>query len=187
MIHDFEQQIQTDLHRYLLAQGETDERLPDAPDIEDRWEVIAQAYMPDGIREFTDYPTVSLGWMMYVGMAVAQLWDEDWPRYGAAPNLYTLLRAPRGYDAMDEHIREDILHLSPADAPAEGQKQNAYAALESLVGECAARTYSRLRHSGYESGTKDAFHAYVACLHQLYLMGAAVQLYRLGYKMTKMS
>lgn len=185
MIHDFEEQIKNDLHRYLQAQGETDERLPDAPDIEERWEVIAQAYMEDGIREFTDYPTVSLGWMMYVGMAVAQLWDEDWARYGAAPNLYTLLRAPRGFDAMDEHIREDILHLSPAAAPAEGKSANDYVALERLVGECASRTYSRLRHSGYEDGTKDAFRAFVACLHQLYLMGAAVQLHRLGYKMVK--
>ena len=33
----------------------------------------------------------------------------------------------------------------------------------------------------------EAFNAYVACLHQLYLMGAAMQLKRMGYHMTKMS
>ena len=38
-----------------------------------------------------------------------------------------------------------------------------------------------------EPGTKEAFNAYVACLHQLYLFGAAMQLKRMGYHMTKMS
>ena len=34
--------------------------------------------------------------------------------------------------------------------------------------------------------TKEAFNGYVACLHQLYLFGAAMQLNRMGYHMTKM-
>ena len=38
-----------------------------------------------------------------------------------------------------------------------------------------------------ETGTKEAFHAYVACLHQLYLAGVAMQLKRMGYRMTKMN
>jgi hypothetical protein len=42
-------------------------------------------------------------------------------------------------------------------------------------------------HQRIEPGTKEAFNAYVACLHQLYLMGAAMQLKRMGYHMTKMS
>ena len=32
-----------------------------------------------------------------------------------------------------------------------------------------------------------AFNAYVSCLHQLYLFGAAMQLNRMGYHMTKMN
>ena len=31
----------------------------------------------------------------------------------------------------------------------------------------------------------EAFNAYVSCLHQLYLFGAAMQLNRMGYHMTK--
>ena len=34
-------------------------------------------------------------------------------------------------------------------------------------------------------GTKEAFLAYVACLHQLFLFGAAIQLKRMGYHMTR--
>ena len=47
--------------------------------------------------------------------------------------------------------------------------------------------HSALMRQRIEPGTKEAFHAYVACLHQLYLMGAAMQLNRMGYHMTKMN
>ena len=57
---------------------EVDECLPECPDVEEKWEAIAKAYIPDGIKEFNDYPTASLGWMMYIGMAVAKYWDAEW-------------------------------------------------------------------------------------------------------------
>ena len=173
----FELQIQQDLHHYLMMMEKVEERLPDAPDIEEKWEQLAQEYLPDGIREFGAYPTVSLGWMMYVGMAVAQMWDEDWQKYSALENIYTHLRDQRGYDNMDEYIREDVLKLSTDE----------YASIEKIVAECASRTHSQLRHANLEPGTKAAFQAYILCLHQLYLMGAAVQLKALGYRMTKVN
>ena len=172
----FEEDIQTDLHRYLMACGEADERLPECPDVEDKWEEIARAYLPDGIREFGAYPTASLGWMMYIGMAVAKLWDTEWEIYSKVDNLYTYLRDKRGYDNLDEYIREEVLRL-------EG---DAYTALEKLTGECASRTYNMLRHRNIEPATPAAFQAYVACLYRMYLMGAAVQLKRMGYRMTLM-
>ena len=173
----FEEEIKKDLKMYLTMLDKVDERLPEAPDIEEKWEPIAKAYIPDGIREFGAYPTVSLGWMMYVGMAVAKMWDEDWERYSALGNIYLHLRDQRGYDCMDEYVRQDILHLMG----------NEYKEMESLVAECASRTHSKLRRANYEPGTKDAFNAYVCCLHQMYLMGAAVQLKAMGYRMTQVS
>lgn len=167
--------VKTDLHRYLLSEGEIGHRLPDAPDIEDKWEGIAQAYIPDGIREFADYPTASLGWMMYVGMAVAKYWDGEWDIYDKLDNIYLYLRDKEGYDSMDEYIRRDVLMLTGTD----------YKQTEILVSECASRTYATLRRQHIEPGTREAFHAYVDCLHQLYLMGAAIQLHRMGYKMTQ--
>lgn len=175
-IAQYEERIKKDLHLYLKGENKVDERLPEAPDIEEKWEGIAQAYLPDGIREFQGYPTVSLGWMMYVGMAVAQMWDEDWERYAALENIYLYLRDKRGYDTMDEYIRQEVLSL-------DGE---AFAATESLVAECASRTHNQLMHGDFEPGTKEALFAYYASLHQLYLMGAAIQLKQLGYKMTKM-
>lgn len=173
MLTDFEHRIHQDLHQHLIHKGALEAIFPDAPDIEEKWESIAQSYIPDGIREYADYPTVSLGWMMYLGMAVARRWDEDWLRYRDKADFYEELRDPWGFDNMDEYIRQEVLHLS-------GEE---YDATERLVSGCASRTLSQLRHSGYEAGTKEAFSAYVACLHQLYLMGAAVELLWLGYHM----
>jgi hypothetical protein len=175
-MENFEDQLHKDLHQYLQDLNEVDLRLPECPDVEDKWEEIARAYLPDGIREFQTFPSASLGWMMYIGMAVAKLWDTEWEIYSKLDNLYTYLRDKRGYDTMDEYIREEILLLQGA----------SYTNLEKLTGECASRTYNALMHQRYEPGTKEAFNGYVACLHQLYLMGAAIQLKQMGYHMTAM-
>lgn len=176
-MEQFEEKLHEDLHQFLLSMKEVDERLPECPDVEGKWEEIAKAYLPDGIREFQEYPSASLGWMMYVGMAVARYWDSEWEIYSKQPDLYAYIRDKRGYDSMDEYIREEVLLLSGAD----------YTAIEKTVGECASRVYNALMHQRLEPGTKEAFNGYVACLHQLYLMGAAIQLKRMDYHMTKMS
>ena len=76
-MNEFEDKLHEDLHQFLLSMKKVDERLPECPDVEDKWEPIAKAYIPDGIREFQDFPSASLGWMMYIGMAVAKLWDTE--------------------------------------------------------------------------------------------------------------
>ena len=45
--------------------------------------------------------------------------------------------------------------------------------IAAIVGKCAARTNSLLRHLPIAPGSSDAFQAYVAALHQMYYMGAA--------------
>ena len=170
-----EEQLHSDLQQYLLSVDEIDERQPECPDVEDKWEAIANAYIPDGVREFQHYPIASLGWMMYIGMAISKMWDDDWQYYSVKEDLYVYLRDKRGYDAMDEYIRRDFLKLSPKD----------FAATEDLVSECASRVHNALMHQNFEAGTKEAFFGYVSCLHQLYLFGVAVQLQRMGYHMTR--
>ena len=176
-MESFEIQLHQDLHQFLLSMKEVDEHFPECLDIEEVWEPIAKAYIPDGIKEFNNFPSVSLGWMMYIGMAVAKFWDEDWETYSNMDDLYAYMRDKMGYDAMDEYIREDVLSLRGVD----------YTVSEKLVGECASRVYNALRHQMIEPGTKEAFNAYVSCLHQLYVFGAAMQLKRMDYHMTKMN
>lgn len=176
-MEQFEEKLRQDLHQFLLSVNEVDERLPECPDVEDKWEAIARAYLPDGIREFQDFPSASLGWMMYIGMALAKMWDTEWKIYSKIDDVYAYMRGKRGYDGLDEYIREEVLLLAGAD----------YVGLEKLVGECASRVYNALRRQNIEPGTREAFNAFVACLHQLYLMGVAVQLKRMGYHMTLQS
>lgn len=175
MIQDFKNRLLEQMHRQLQLVGELDLMLPDCPDLSDRWQQVAASYMPDGIREFSDAPMVSLGWMMYVGMGIAAVWDADWSA-ASATDVYQTMHDARGYDYLDEYVREELLHLAPASPE--------YAATERLVGDCAARVLNLLDHSGYEPGTPDAFRAYVACLEVLYTLGYSVQLHRMGYRMT---
>ena len=173
----FEKGVHDVVARLLVSKDAVDRHLPDAPDIEDRWESICMAYLPDGVREFSGYPTVSLGWMMFIGMAVAKMWDEDWEMYSRFENIYaSILLKGRGYDNMDEYICEDILKLDA----------NEMARVTKLVGDVAESVHGALMHEGFEAGTPTAFNAYVRCLHQLYYFGAAVELRRLGYHMTEL-
>ena len=128
--YPFEEKFKEDLTTYLQGKKLVDMILPDTTDIEEKWLGIAETYLPDGMREFAAYPTVSLGWMMYVGMAIAKYWDEDWELYNKVENLYTYLRDRIDYDHMDDYICEKVLLLSTDE----------YKELASVVGECAART-----------------------------------------------
>lgn len=174
-MQSFENKLGGSLQKLLREQGELDERLPETPDIEDRWQPIVQSYLPDGVREFKEYPKVSLGWMMYMGMAMAKYWDDDWALYSKVDDLYLFTRDKSGFDLMDEYVRGPLLGLKQAD----------FDATEQLVLSCAELSLSLLGRENYEPGTEAAFRGYLACLHQLYLMGAAVQLRRMGYKMVK--
>lgn len=172
---DFEKVFYDDLHQYLVMINRVDDHFPEAPDIEGCWSKIGESYMPDALREFNSYPVVSLGWIMFVGMAVAKYWDQEWELYSKVGDLYKYLRDRIDFDHMDDYICDKVLLLNAGD-----KKE-----LESIVGECASRTYNKLLHVGVAPGSKEAFLAFIAALHQLYIMGAAVQLKAMGYHMTK--
>ena len=173
-MNNFATTLLDDLYRFLVERGSVDERLPECPDVEDKWPAIAEAYLPDGIREFADFPVASLGWMMFIAMAVTKLWDEDWERYDKVEDLYALLRDARGYDHLDEYVLDKVLDLH-GDAAEQ---------MQTLVGDCAERVKRALFACDIEPGTVDAFKAYVACLQTMYQMGMAIQLKAMGYHMT---
>lgn len=172
---DYEALIRANLAEYLGRKGEVDERPAETPDIETLWSTLGEAYLPDAIREFNTYPTVSLGWAMYMGMAVAKFWDEDWQRYEAMPDLYAHLRDRAGFDHLDDEVRTEVLRLDDA----------ASDRLEAIVREAASRVYGLMCRMAPEPGSEGAFRAFVAGLHQMYLMGAAMQFRRMGYRMTQ--
>ncbi len=176
-MENFAETLLNDLHRFLLERDAVDERLPECPDVEEKWPAVAEAYLPDGVREFADYPVASLGWMMFVAMAVAKFWDEDWEKYSAIDNLYLYLRDKRGYDHLDEYVLDEVLGLN----------SDAAEALQNLVGDCAERVKRALFGKDIEPGTAEAFKGYVACLQCMYHMGMAMQLKAMGYHMTRLN
>lgn len=173
-MEDFATILLTDLHRYLVQREAVDERMPECPDVEGKWPAIAEAYLPDGAREFANYPVASLGWMMFIAMAVAKYWDTDWERYSQIEDLYTPMRDKRGFDNLDEYILDEVLDLHGDDAEA----------MQNLVGDCAERAKRALFTRDIEPGTVEAFKGYVSCLQCMYQMGMAVQLKAMGYHMT---
>lgn len=173
-VAEFENKVREDLITFLQRKGALDPQVPECPDVEEKWSQIGRTYLPDGMREFKDYPIVSLGWMMFIGMAMAYYWDTDWEAHANRDNYYEELREKNGYDNIDETIVEGILGY-------EGDKARQ---ITEHVAECASRVYSLLTHSHIEPGTQIAFGCYVAALHQLYLAGMAVELNALGYHMS---
>ena len=164
------------MHHYLVERGVVDGHLPECPDVEAKWPAVAEAYLPDGAREFASYPIASLGWMMFIGMAIAKYWDTDWEKYGAVDDMYTPMRDKRGFDNLDEYIMDEVLDVH-GDAAED---------LQNLVGDSAERVKHELFALDVEPGTIEAFKAYVACLEVMYRMGMAVQLKAMGYHMTKL-
>lgn len=173
---NFEAIFKEDLYQYLLSIDKVDAHLPEAPDLEELWQKVGENYLPDAIREFAKYPTVSLGWIMYVGMALAKYWDEDWELYSKVENHYEYLRDRIDFDHMDDYICEKVLLLN----------EEAHKAVTNVVAESASRSYSKLIHLNLQPGSEEAFRGFVAALHQMFLMGIAVELKMLGYHMTKM-
>ena len=172
-----EQRFHDDLYGYLRTLDLVDERMPEPPDLDDLWFKIGQSYMTDGIREYnTGYPSVGLGWMMFIGMAVAKYWDVEWEVYGKVPDLYLYLRDRIDFDHMDDYILDKVLCLD-----ADSRKK-----MNDAVAESASRTYNMMSHMCLEPGTAAAMRAFTAALHQMYVMGVAVELKALGYHMTKL-
>lgn len=169
----YEEQLTQELLKLSTSRGILQGQLLETPDLDEIWQDIAAEYLVDGVKEIADYPLVALGWMMYVGMALAQLWDTDWITTQAQANYYPKLREARGFDAMDEHIREYILGLPRNSA--------SYQECEKNVQSCAQLALNKIRHEHIEAQSPMAFHVYVRSLRCLYRLGIAVQLRKLGY------
>ncbi|MDE6652477.1 MAG: hypothetical protein K2K08_08760 [Paramuribaculum sp.] len=174
LVNKFEEKVRKDLIEFLQKKEALDSHVPECVDVEDRWGEIARAYLPDGAKEFQEYPVVSLGWMMLIGMTMAFYWDTDWEKYSAKKDIYESIRDMNGYDNMDETVVEKIL----------GYAGEAAEKVTELVAECASRVLSILNHEHVEPGTETALGCYIAALHQLYLAGMAMELNALGYHMT---
>ena len=165
----FKSRLTEHLLRTCTSGGYLGGTLLSSPDIDEAWVRYAPSYYGDAVHEFNGYPEFTLACAGYLGMAVAALWDRDWPRYRETP--YAFFQGARGFDDMDDHITEEILK----------DRKFSQAAMQSLSG--AAYHYLMKEHP--EAGTVEAYRLFLAAGEVMFKIGAAIELHRLGYKYEK--
>lgn len=173
----FEDKIQEELLKLCTSYGFLDGVLLGTDDINNHWNTLAPEYVADAVPEIQNYPVVSVAWAMYLGMAVAYGWDEDWEKCVLAP--YKSYYGEQGFDDMDEHIVRDILGI-PLDSRTSKD-------LEAMARRCGQTTITLIRNERIEPSTPTAFHVYARAIKVMFHIGAAMQLKRMGYKFEKMN
>ena len=73
----FENKLQEDLLRLCTSYRMLDGVLLSSEDIDMHWNKLAPEYMADAVPQIADYPTVSVAWAAYLGLAIAYGWDKD--------------------------------------------------------------------------------------------------------------
>ena len=131
--------------------------------------------LADAIEQVRDYPTVSVAWAAYMGLAIANGWDTDWAHTSSLS--YKELYGSRGFDDMDEHIVQNILGFS-LDSTEAKQIMN-------ILLCCAQKATTFIQHEQIEHQTVKAFHIFARTVKVMFRTGAALELKRLGYKFQK--
>lgn len=171
----FESNLVNELLRLCTYYKMLDGIMLGTEDIDIRWKTLAPEYMIDAVEQIKDYPTVSVAWAAYLGMAIAMGWDSDWELHQDLE--YKYYYGSQGFDNMDEHIVQNLLNI-PLDSD-DAKK------LESIVRRCGETTVTLIRHEQIDPQTQMAFHVFARACRSMFRIGAAIHLYRLGYKFEK--
>ena len=66
-----EEKMENELLRLCTDKGMLKGTLLATEDIDEQWKILAPEYMADAVPEIANYPTVSVSWEAYFGLAVA--------------------------------------------------------------------------------------------------------------------
>lgn len=173
----FESKVEESLLQICKSANMADDSLLTNEDIDNRWQNIAPEYMVDAVPQVQQYPTVSVCWAAFLGMAIAWEWDKDWNRYQSQP--YQSYYGKQGFDDMDEHIVYNLLGLEP-DSP-EARK------LEQTIRVCGETAVNLIRREQIEPQSVMAFHVFARTCRSMFRIGASLQLKQMGYKFEKLN
>lgn len=177
ILDKFEEKLTQSLMRLCVQYKFLDDGvLPTSDDIDAKWKELAPEYMVDAVEQIRNYPTVSVAWAAYMGLAVAYGWDAAWEIMSKAE--YKSFYGSQGFDDMDEHIVRDVLGLA---LDGEDARQ-----LEAMIRRCGETTVTHIRHEHIDPQTPMTFHIFARACRVMYRIGAAIELKRLGYKMELM-
>ena len=172
----FQDRLERELLKICTDAGMLEGILLRSDDIDLKWKELAPEYIADGVKEIAAYPTVSVAWAGYIGMAVACWWNRDSAKLKGQP--YSVLLGPNGFDDMDDHILKDILGLLPDGKQAQQ--------ITSIMQTCAQTAVTFIRQEKIEPQSPRAFYVYARAVQVLFSIGAAIELHRLGYEMKKL-
>ena len=175
-LNRFEEKMQNELLRLCTSRGMLSGTLLATDDVDDRWNVLAPEYVADAVGQIADYPTVSVAWAGYLGLAVAHGWDSNWE--ACVRTEYRQYYGTQGFDDMDEHIVQQVLGLSLESKEAKD--------LEAMLRSCAQTAVTLIRREQIETQSPMAFHVFARAIKVMYRIGAALELKRLGYKFEEM-
>lgn len=173
----FEEKMQDDLLRLATSRSMLKGVLLATEDIEEQWNILAPEYMGDAVPQIAHYPTVSVAWAAYLGMAVAYGWDADWETFLKMP--YQSYYGEQGFDDMDEHIVRDLLRI-PLDSRTAKE-------LEETIRQCGEKAVDLIRFEQIPPQSEMAFHVFARACKAMYKIGAAIQLKRMGYNFEKVN
>lgn len=177
-LNRFENKLEDQLLRLCTSYKMLDGVLLETDDINEHWHnKLAPEYIADAVNEIADYPVVSVAWAAYLGMAVAYAWDVDWATFQKAP--YQAYYGEQGFDDMDEHIVKNLLGLKLDSEEASD--------IEKMLRRCGETTVSLIRYENIEPQSPMAFHVFARAVKAMFRIGAAIELYRLGYKFEKVN
>ncbi len=176
-LDNFEEKLQQEVLRLCTSYKMLDGKLLATDDIDGYWDTLAPEYVADAVQQVSEYPTVSVAWAAYLGMAIAFGWDTDWESFSKMG--YKDFYGEQGFDDMDEHIVRDILGISL-------ETEEAHE-LESMIRRSAQTVIALIRHEQIEPQSPMAFHVFARAVKVMYKIGAAIELKRLGYKFEKVN
>lgn len=170
-LNRFEQNLQQELLRLCTQYKMLSGTLLASEDLDARWHELAPEYMADAVKEIAQYPTVSVAWAGYLGLAVAHGWDLDWESARTRP--YNSYYGEQGFDDLDEYILYRLMGLEPEGPDAQ--------ALEETIRAAAQLAVTLIRREQVEPQSPTAFYIFARACKVMFRIGAAMQLYRLGY------
>ena len=172
-----EEKMQNELLRLATSRNMLKGVLLATEDIDEQWKILAPEYMADAVPQIAHYPTVSVAWAAYLGMAVAYGWDADWETYLKLP--YQSYYGEQGFDDMDEHIVRDLLRV-PLDSKTAKE-------LEETIRQCGEKAVDLIRYEQVPPQSELAFHVFARACKAMFRIGEAIQLKRMGYNFEKVN
>ncbi len=174
-LDNYENRLQEEMVKLCTSQGLMSGQLLASEDLEETWARMAPGYMADSVSQINSFPAAAIAWAGYVGMAVAKWWDEDWAAH--CNDAYETLHGSEGFDDMDEHIMDEVLHLSAEE----------HSRMEETMRSCAHLAMGMIRAEQIEAQSTRAFYVFARTERVMFRVGASLELARLGYRYEKVS